>query len=231
MVNQYFLESWKCQFTSQSFWKNTSEEWCFQNELNLRKIIQYVRQLINADFDICCLIELTIVFIWFLDMDPNHGLVASSHKTVRTSNEMFPPQNIDLPAFTSMHLPTIVSLPPTPNHALMPPTPNHASMPPTPNHALMPPTPNHALTPRSHTVHRTAGPVLEHIAQQQHSNPNESTTNQDLTQETLLMQSRQNKRRPRTQACGDQEFPEFKQHNKYQVADEADEGPESDDDL
>ena len=221
--------------------------------------MQYVRQLIDADFDICCFIELTVVFIWFLDMDPDRSLVA---KTVQTANfsheastplnqvlsphnlfeEMFPrtPPNIDLPAFT-MHLPTIVSLPQTPNHALMPPSTLTAkdriklvvSKVITKGKHRIEPSLNMGklAIPTNHAVHRTAGPVLEHIAQQQHSNPNESTTNQDHTQETLLMQSRQNKRRPRTQECGDQETPEFKQHNKYQVADEADEGPESDDDL
>ena len=181
-------------------------------------------------------LELPVVFIRFLDMDPNLGFVASSHKTVRTANflheastplnqvlspqpnilfnEMFPrtPPNIDLPAFTSvfLHLPTIVSLPQSRNHALI--VNNPASLPRNTltakdqiklvvskvitrgKHQIEPSLNMGKLViPTNHAVHCNAGPVLEHIAQQQYSNPNESTTNQDHTRETLLMQSRQNK--------------------------------------
>ena len=43
------------------------------------------------------------------------------------------------------------------------------------------------------------------------------------------MLSRQGKRRPQTQQCGDEENPEFIQHNKFQVADEEDTEPYDDD--
>lgn len=98
-----------------------------------------------------------------------------------------------------------------------------------------------SLSP-SHQIHRTAGPVTLNSPNLSISsgNPNDGQSqivelpsqNKELATLMNSMHSRQNKRRPRTQECGDQDNPEFTQLQKYQFA-EAEDGEKAynDDDL
>jgi hypothetical protein len=100
-----------------------------------------------------------------------------------------------------------------------------------------------SMSPSTHQVHRTAGPVTLNspISQTQTTtsgNPNDGLIielpheSEELALFTNGMYSREKKRRPRTQECGDQENPEFTRHQKFQY-DEAKEGEAAynDDDI
>lgn len=185
----------------------------------------------------------------------HHSQAALSPAGVR--NAFVAQRTIDTPPFSSTsfssHSPTIVSLPQTPNHKLVAQNPNSALLLlPQPRivakdliktrvskaitktkHQIAPSmVGKNSASPTYHAAHRTAGPVLEQSLQ----NPNASIISNLASPNDAnytMMLSRQNKRRPRTQECGDQASPEFKQHNKFQIAGDEDqndaEGIASDD--
>ena len=70
-----------------------------------------------------------------------------------------------------------------------------------------------SVSPKHHPVH----PTMPSISASQQTHHVESPPSYPVD-----MLSRQGKRRPQTQQCGDEETPEFIQHNKFQVAEEED---------
>lgn len=86
-----------------------------------------------------------------------------------------------------------------------------------------------SISPSTHQVHRTTGPVTLNspTSQTTSGNPNDGQIvelpreNEELALLMNGMYSREKKRRPRTQECGDQENPEFTRHQKLQLEEAA----------